>query len=97
MATYINIAPHDYNLSGITSKGYIINRKGNTVYVQWGAIKSRNRKFYWAGPNLPQTTTRTFRSLDSALYYLDDKLRRIARQDYRKLPAGKRILKHKEF
>jgi len=89
MATFIKIAPYDQNMSGITSKGYMINRKGRTVYIQWGAIKSKSRKFYWAGPNLPQTKTTTFKTLTETMFYLEDKLRRNKRQDYHKLPAGR--------
>ncbi len=97
MATYINIAPLQANLGGITSKGYIINKKGNSVTMKWGAIKSINRKFYWAGKNLPVSKTQTFATPEETIVYIKDKIRRRNNEDYKKLPPGKKILKYKQF
>lgn len=95
MATFIKIAPQETNLGGITSKGYIIYRKKRVVYIKWGAIKSIIRKFYWAGVKLPVERSTTFKTVDEANNYFDAKIRHIYRQDYKKLPVGKKILKNK--
>lgn len=95
MATYIKIAPQETNLGGIASKGYVIYRKQRIVNIKWGAIKSIIRKFYWAGINLPVERSTSFRTIEEAKNYFDEKIRRINRQEYKKLPAGKRIMKNK--
>lgn len=95
MATYIKIAPQDSNRGGIASKGYQIYRRSGRVTIKWGAIISVSRKFYWAGKRLPQIKIIAFKSLKEATSYWVDKIGRIKRQDYKKLPAGKKILKYK--
>jgi hypothetical protein len=95
MATFIKIKPQESNLSGIASKGYNIYRRGNKVFIKWGAIKSQSRKFYWAGPNLPQSKVAEFKTLKETLAFYKDKIRRINNQEYNKLPIGKKILKYK--
>jgi hypothetical protein len=96
MPKYIKIAPQESNLNGITSKGYIINKRGVKVYIYWGAIKSISRKFYWTGTNLPQTTVREFETLDEAMVFYKDKIRRINKQEYKQLPKGVTILKFRK-
>lgn len=95
MATYIKIKPQESNVSGITSKGYNIYRRGNKVFIKWGAIKSKSRKFYWAGQNLPQSIITEFKTLQETKVFYNDKIRKINREDYNKLPVGKKILKFK--
>ena len=93
MATYIKIAPQETNLSGIASKGYMINRKGTTVFIKWGAIKSINRKFYWAGKKLPMTKKIIFENIEETISFTKNKIRKITKQEYKKLQRGKQILK----
>lgn len=96
MPKYIKIAPQESNLNGITSKGYIINKRGVIVYIYWGAIRSISRKFYWAGANLPQTTVREFETPEEAMVFYKDKIRRINNEEYYQLPKGVPILKLKK-
>lgn len=93
MAYYIKIAPQESNSGGITSKGYVIYRRGLMVYLKWGAIKSKNRRFYWAGENLPQEKDVPFKTVPKLNNFFDQKTRHLSRQEYNKLPIGKKIFK----
>jgi len=97
MPTYILIAPLKKNLSGITSKGYIILRKGNSVTVKYGPINSKTRKFYWAGKRMPTILTKNFKTKDKAILYYNSKIRMVESEEYKKLPTGKRILKSQDL
>jgi len=97
MPTYIKISPLKTNLCGIASRGYVINRRDNTVFVKYGAINSNIRKFYWAGRRLPNLVPKKFRTIEAAKKFYKSKIRMVERESYIKLPPGKRILKWKEM
>jgi hypothetical protein len=96
MPTFIKIAPQRSNQSGITSKGSIICRTGKTVIMKWGAIVSINRKFYWAGHNLPQVKHRKFRTIVEAENHKNERILRRSNKNYQRLPSGQSILKYKK-
>lgn len=91
MPVYIKISRQDENVSGVTSKGSVIIRKGKTVLLQWGAIISKNRMFYWAGKNLPQCKTVVFKSIIEAEGFKREKIMRRNNEGYSKLQPLQRI------
>jgi len=97
MPTFIKIGPLEKNLCGITSRGYIISRKGNTVFIHYGSINCFLRKFYWAGRYLPTPVTKKFRRKELAVKYYNDRLNAVEKEEYIRLPPGKKILKFKEL
>lgn len=97
MPVYIKISRQDENLSGVTSKGYLVERKGKTVLLQWGAIISKNRKFYWAGKNLPQSKIVKCKSILAAEAFKREKIVRRNKEKYSKLQPGHRIFKNNKL
>lgn len=97
MPTFIKIGPLDKNLCGITSRGYLITRKEKTVFIKYGPINARLRKFYWGGRNLPTPVIKKFRTVERAKIYYKNRIKIVNSDDYRKLPPGKRILKWKDM
>ena len=95
MPVFIKIIRQDENVSGVTSKASVIIRKGKTVLLQWGAIISKNRKFYWAGKNLPQSKAVVFKSIIEADAFKREKIMRRNNERYTKLQPGQRIYKNK--
>ena len=97
MPVYIKISRQDQNQSGVTSKGSVIERKGKTVILQWGAIISKNRKFFWAGKNLPQSTIVKCKSILEAEAFKREKIMRRNNENYSKLQPGSRIYKNSKL
>lgn len=97
MPVYIKIGRDDRRLNGITSQASVITRKGKTITLQWGAIISVNRKFYWAGPNLPCTKTNFYSSIaDAEKFKRSKELRRLIK-GFHKLDSNKRIHKRSKL
>jgi len=96
MPTFIKIGPLKKNLCGITSRGYVISRKGKIVLIKYGPINSNNRKFYWTGKKLPRLVPKEFSTINEAIKFYNSKIRMVNNEDYRKLPPGKKILKFKK-
>jgi hypothetical protein len=94
MPTFVKIGRADYNLSGSTSKGYLIRLTGKKVLVQYGAINTKSRKYYWAGKKLPRVLVRKFRTIVEAERYYNRSLTMRRREEYDKLQAGKRIYRY---
>jgi len=97
MPVYIKINRQDWNLSGVTSKGSIIERKGKSVYLKWGAVVVHGRKYYWAGPNLPQSKVLKFRSIVKAEEYKHERTLRRGNHGYTKQKPGVRIYKNNKL
>ena len=97
MPTYVRIGGHQGNVSGSTSKGYIIVRNQKRVIVKWGSIYSKVRRYYWAGYGLPVIKRRSFSTENKAKAYVKDKIRSRELEEYSKLPARVRILHFKYF
>jgi len=93
MPTFIKIGPLKRNLSGITSKGYVMYRKLNIVYIKFGPINSETRRFYWAGKVMPTSIKRKFRTNEKAIIFYKNRINEMIRDDYKKLPPGKNIMK----
>lgn len=93
MPVFIKIGRDDRLAGGITSQASIIIRKGKSVLLQWGAIISINRKFYWAGPNLPCQKINRFSSIEDAEKFKREKILRRNRGGFQKLDSNKKIHK----
>ncbi len=91
MPTFIQIGRHDGNLSGNTFKGYFISRTSKSVTVKFGAIHSVNRKYYWAGHNLPIVKVRKFKTEKEAIGLYNDRMRRRRKEGYSQLRSDTRI------
>lgn len=91
MPSFVKIGRHDGNLSGNTSKGYFISRSRKMLTVKYGAIHSVNRKYYWAGPNLPNIVTPKFLSIEAAKNMYKAKIRDRDNEGYSKLRSDVRI------
>ena len=91
MPSFVQIGRFDKNLSGNTSKGYCISRSGKTVTVKFGAIHAINRKYYWAGRNLPNVKVSKLKTEDEAIWLYNDKTKRRNAEGYSKLRSDTRI------
>ncbi len=97
MPYFVLVGRDDKNLSGNTSKGYFIRRSGNVVTVDFGAIHCRNRKYYWAGHNLPIRKTRKFKTEEEAIWLYKDRTRRRKTEGYSQLRSDARIYSYSRF
>jgi len=91
MPSFIKVGRHDENLGGNTSKGYFISRSNKIVTVKYGAIHAVNRKYYWAGRNLPNVKIRKFRTENEAIWLYKDRVRRRHTEGYSQLRSDIRI------
>jgi hypothetical protein len=91
MERFIKIGPQASNLSGYTSKGYGIIIEGKRVTVEWGKIFKVDRKYYWAGYNLPVIKIRRFGSIKEAERFKAERLTRRNKEGYKRLPLGTNI------
>jgi len=59
MPKFLRIGVHQSNVSGYTSKAWLIRRVGSTVFLKWGAVEVHGvgdgRKIYWTVPPREKT------------------------------------------
>jgi class 3 adenylate cyclase len=59
MAKFLRIGVHPLNVSGYTSKAWLVRRVSSTVVLKWGAVEVRGagqgRRIYWASPPRQKT------------------------------------------
>ncbi len=59
MPKFLRIGVHQSNVSGYTSKAWLVRRVGSTVFLKWGAVEVHGvgdgRKIYWTLPPLAKT------------------------------------------
>ncbi len=59
MPKFLRIEVHQSNVSGYTSKAWLVRRVGSTVFLKWGAVEVRGvgdtRKIYWTLPPRAKT------------------------------------------
>src|SRR5262249_42606947 len=90
MAKFLRIGAHHSNVSGYTSKAWMIRRVGMNIFLKWGAVKVRGtgagRRIYWAVP--PRAKTIRFRSEDRASEYAKKAIARRVGHRYERLPES---------
>ena len=59
MPKFLRIGVHQSNVSGYTSKAWLVRRVGSTVFLKWGAVEVHGvgdgRKIYWTLPPRAKT------------------------------------------
>ncbi|TAJ30518.1 MAG: adenylate/guanylate cyclase domain-containing protein, partial [Reyranella sp.] len=86
MPKFLRIGVHQKNVSGYTSKAWLIRRAGSTVHLKWGAVEVQGigeaRKVHWTVP--PREKTIRCRSVERANDYVKNAVAR--RRSHRYVP-----------
>lgn len=95
MPWFVRIGASAKTVSGTTSKGYHIWRRGKKVFVEYGLVhlvRGSRGGFYWAGTHLPVSIVHSHgaesEARDAYRSLVNQKLRK---KHYERLPAGSRI------
>jgi class 3 adenylate cyclase len=87
MAKFLRIGVHDSNVSGYTSKAWLVRRMGSTVSLEWGAVEVRGagqgRRIYWAAP--PRKKIIRFETAERARSYENKAISRRMTHQYERL------------
>ena len=90
MPKFLRIGIHQSNVSGYTSKAWLIRRVGSTVFLKWGAVEVEGagdgRRVYWTVP--PREKTIRCRTVQPAKDYMKDAIARRRSHRYEPLTGN---------
>lgn len=90
MPKFLRIGIHQSNVSGYTSKAWLIRRVGSTVFLKWGAVEvdgvGDGRRVYWTVPPREKAIRR--RTAQAAKDYVKDAITRRRNHRYEPLAGS---------
>ncbi len=96
MPKFLRIGVHQKNVSGYTSKAWLIRRAGSTVFLTWGGVEVQGvgdaRRIHWTIP--PREKTIRCRTAQQATDYVKDAIARRRNHRYEPL-AGSVAIKRR--
>lgn len=90
MAKFLRIGVHHSNVSGYTSKAWLVRRVGTKVFLRWGAVEvfgaGHGRRIHWAVP--PRTKVVCCDTKEEAIQYIKRAISRRLGHVYQRLPES---------